>query len=121
MGIVWHGHYVRYFEDGREAFGNHFGLSYLDFYKQGIAVPIVSLHCDYKRPLRYGHTMIIRTHYEPTPAAKLIFRYEVFEKDTNELMATGTTTQVFVDSKTFELYLTPPAFFEQWKRACNVS
>ena len=22
LGIVWHGHYIRYFEDGREAFGN---------------------------------------------------------------------------------------------------
>jgi hypothetical protein len=21
LGIVWHGHYIRYFEDGREAFG----------------------------------------------------------------------------------------------------
>jgi acyl-CoA thioester hydrolase len=40
LGIVWHGHYVRYFEDGREAFGQAFGLSYLDIYKQGFTVPI---------------------------------------------------------------------------------
>lgn len=25
MQIVWHGEYVRYFEDGREAFGKRYG------------------------------------------------------------------------------------------------
>ena len=33
MKIVWHGNYVHYFEDGREAFGKKYeGLSYLDMY-----------------------------------------------------------------------------------------
>lgn len=26
MQIVWHGEYVRYFEDGRESFGKHYSL-----------------------------------------------------------------------------------------------
>ncbi len=120
LGIVWHGHYVRYFEDGREGFGKHFSLSYMDFYNVGLVVPIVSLQCDYKKPLRYGDNMIIHTMYEPTLAAKLIFRYEIFEANKNILVASGSTTQVFVDGKTFELHLTPPAFFEQWKNKWNV-
>lgn len=28
MQIVWHGEYVRYFEDGRESFGKHYSLGY---------------------------------------------------------------------------------------------
>ena len=32
LGIVWHGHYIRYFEDGRESFGKRYGIAYLDFY-----------------------------------------------------------------------------------------
>ena len=51
LGIVWHGHYIRYFEDGREAFGNEHGIGYLDFYKQGLIIPIVSIQCDFKRSL----------------------------------------------------------------------
>ena len=27
MGVVWHGNYLKFFEDGREAFGKEFGLS----------------------------------------------------------------------------------------------
>ena len=30
LGIVWHGYYITYFEDGREAFGRLHGISYLD-------------------------------------------------------------------------------------------
>lgn len=115
LGIVWHGHYVRYFEDGREAFGNAYELSYLDFYKNGLAVPVVSVHCDYKKPLKYGDTMRVHTIYQPTPAAKLLFRYEIYDVGSNELVARGSSVQVFVDSSTFDLHLTIPDFFAQWK------
>src|SRR5687767_9913438 len=119
LGIVWHGHYVRYFEDGREAFGKEFNLSYLDFYRNGLVVPIVTIQCDYKKPLRYGDDMIIHTIYEPTLAAKLQFRYEIFLAEKNELVATGSSTQVFLDGKSMELLLTVPPFFEQWKNKWN--
>ena len=29
MGVVWHGNYLKYFEDGREAFGRKHGLGYV--------------------------------------------------------------------------------------------
>src|SRR6187549_469324 len=73
LGIVWHGHYIRYCEDGREAFGKRYGVSYLDFYKQGYAVPVISIQCDYKKPLRYGERVIVSCFYDDTPAAKLKF------------------------------------------------
>ena len=34
MQIVWHGEYVRYFEDGREAFGKQYGLDYMSIYRE---------------------------------------------------------------------------------------
>ena len=115
LGVVWHGHYLRYFEDGREAFGKEYGISYLDFYREGLAVPIVSVHCDYKKPLRYGESVIVETIYEPTPAAKLLFSYRMYESAANHVVATGHSVQVFVDVRTFQLQMTVPEFFEQWK------
>ena len=120
LGIVWHGHYIRYFEDGREAFGKRYGISYLDFYKQGYAVPVVSIQCDYKKPLRYGESVIVRCIHDNTPAAKLLFHYKIFEAETKELVAVGSSVQVFVEAKTFQLQLTIPAFFEDWKQKWNV-
>ena len=120
LGVVWHGHYLRFFEDGREAFGKEFGITYLDFYKAGIAVPIVSVHCDYKKPLQYGDYMIVKTIYHPLVAAKLQFSYEITGGNSKQVIATGTTMQVFVDAKTFALHLTQPAFYEEWRKKWNV-
>jgi acyl-CoA thioester hydrolase len=120
LGIVWHGHYLRYFEDGREAFGMKYGISYLDFYKNGLAVPVVSAQCDYKKPLRYGNSVIVESIYEPTNAAKLKFSYNMYESVSNDLVAVGSTMQVFVDIKNFQLQLTVPEFFQAWKKKMEV-
>lgn len=116
LGIVWHGHYIRYFEDGREAFGQKHGMAYLDMYKLGYVVPVVKVVCDYKRSLKYGDRLVIETKYVPCEAAKILFEYTLYNAATNELVATGSTVQVFLDKVTSELQLVNPSFFEDWKR-----
>lgn len=116
LGIVWHGHYIRYFEDGREAFGEEYGLKYLDFYRNNIVVPIVNIQCDYKRILRYGHKIRLETTYEDTAAAKLLFHYKVFDAATNEQVASGSSMQVFMHRDTLELMLYLPQFMTDWKK-----
>jgi acyl-CoA thioester hydrolase len=116
LGIVWHGHYIRYFEDGREAFGNSHGLSYLDFYNQGFVVPVVKVNCNYKRSLRYGDKVIIESRFIACDAAKIIFEYILFNAKTKEIVAKGSSLQVFLDKETSTLQLTNPPFFEEWKK-----
>jgi acyl-CoA thioester hydrolase len=115
LGIVWHGHYIRYFEDGREAFGIMHGLGYLEVYKLGFVIPVVSVQCDFKRSLRYGNRVIVETKYIPCEAAKLKFNYRLFNAATGELVATGSSVQVFLDKENSVLQLTNPPFFEDWK------
>ena len=43
MNIVWHGSYALYFEDAREAFGQKYGLGYLDIFGNGYYAPLVDL------------------------------------------------------------------------------
>lgn len=116
LGIVWHGHYIRYFEDGRESFGNAFGLRYLDFYRQDIVVPIVHINCEYKRILRYGHRIRLETTYHDTPAAKLLFHYSAHDAATGEQVAKGSSVQVFMHKDNMELMLTLPKFMTDWKQ-----
>lgn len=116
LGVVWHGHYISYFEIGREAFGNMHGLSYLEVYKQGFVIPVVNVHCDFKRPLRYGDRVIVETKYIPTYAAKMKFTYRLFNAATGELVATGSSVQVFLDKGKKLMQLSNPPFFEEWKK-----
>jgi acyl-CoA thioester hydrolase len=116
LGIVWHGHYIRYFEDGREAFGNKYGIGYLDCYREGFVVPVVHVDCHFKRSLRYGDKLVIETTYHPCVAAKMKFSYRLFNKETNVLVANGSSLQVFLEKENSVLQLTNPPFFEAWKK-----
>ncbi len=116
MAIVWHGNYIHFFEDAREAFGEKYGIGYMDMYNSGYVAPLVSIHCDYKQQLRYGERVRTEITWVDTPAAKLIFRYELYNDQTNTLVATGESTQVFLSVKDQQLCLNLPPFFEEWKQ-----
>jgi len=115
MGVVWHGNYVRYFEDGREAFGNQYGINYMDFYRVGVMIPLVKIVCDYKKPLKYGDTAIIETRFVNCDAAKLQYDYTIYRNTTDEVVATGSSIQVFLNTD-MELLLDFPPFFRAWKK-----
>jgi len=115
MGIVWHGNYVKYIEEGRESFGKKYGISYLDVYAQQLMVPLVNFNIDFKKTVKYGDKLIIETEYIDQPAAKIIFKFRLFRKSDNELVATAESTQVFVD-KNHEMLLYTPQFILDWKQ-----
>ena len=116
LGIVWHGHYIRFFEDGREAFGKAHGLTYMQIYERGFVAPVVKINCDYKKSLEYGDEAIIETIYIPSPAAKIIFNYRIYLANNNELIAEGNSVQVFLDAKSRMLQLIAPEFYNKWMR-----
>lgn len=113
LGIVWHGNYIQYFEDGREAFGRHHGISYLDQKKYNFSTPIVKSSCEHKLPLRYGDVAKIKTTYVDSAAAKMVFKYEILNPE-GKVVCTGETVQVFVELFG-ELSLEIPQFFKDWK------
>lgn len=120
LRIVWHGHYIKYFEEGREAFGRKYSLGYLDVFEQGVLTPIVHTSCDYKKPLEYGDTAIVETRYVDCDAAKLIFEFTVYNERTMDIVAEGKSIQVFLD-RNFELLLTIPSFFADWKKKVGLN
>lgn len=115
MGIVWHGHFIRYFEDGREAFGREHSLGYMDVYEKGFFIPIVNINCSYKKPIQYNGPLTIETSFVDTPAAKIVFEYKLYNRESGDVYATGSSEQVFL-TKERELHLTVPEFFVKWKK-----
>jgi len=115
LRIVWHGNYLKYFEDGRDAWAEQYGFDFMHVYeKHGLLMPLAESRMSYKHPMRYNETGLIETTFVNSPAAKMIFRYRVFDAQRTQLKATGETVQVFVDLD-HVLQLNTPPFFEQWK------
>jgi len=115
MNIVWHGAYALYFEDAREEFGKKYTLEYLYMFEQGFYAPLVELHFEYKKPLKYKDRAKIVITYRDTDAAKLIFDYKIYLLHSNEVVATGYSVQVFLD-KNYNLMWTVPEFIHKWKK-----
>lgn len=113
MNVVWHGNYLKYFEDAREAFGIHYGMAYIDIYNSGFLTPIVKSEIEHKFPLKYGDKFRTKIALVKTIAAKIVYEYEILNVTTGKISAVGKTIQVFIDNQG-ELQLVSPRFYEEW-------
>ena len=119
MGVVWHGNYLKFFEDAREEFGNSFGLEYLTMHANGFFTPIVKSNINHKASVYYGQKMNVKIVLQYTIAAKIVFTYEIVNLNTNEIAATGSTTQVFLSVEDRVLELNKPDFYVEWESKQN--
>lgn len=113
--MMWHGNYVKYLEDGREAFGEEFGLEYMHIFNSGYVAPIVDLHLKYKKVASLGDTLIVETTYVPCDSAKLMFTYIIYREKDNAILLKATSTQLFL-TKDGVLELSSPTFLKEWRQ-----
>ena len=117
LGIVWHGRYPSYFEDGRVLLGETYGIGYMDFYAQGIVSPIKQMHVDYQRPLRFGETFTIEALLHWYDAARLNHEF-ILRNAAGEITTTGYTVQLMMDQEDNVLMVSPPfydSFRQRWQ------
>ena len=114
LGIVWHGRYPSYFEDGRVLLGEKYGIGYMDFYQQGIVAPIKQMHVDYQRPLRFGETFTIEAVLHWSEATRLNHEF-ILRNVAGEVTTTGYTVQLLTDSDE-NVLMVPPPFYEDFRQ-----
>ena len=112
LNIAWHGRYPSYLEDARVAFGERYGVGYMDFHAQGIAIPIKQMHLDYHAPLRFGDTCRICAELHWSDAARINFAYRILSP-TGLVLTTAYTVQLFV-LPDGTLYTARPDFYEDF-------
>ena len=121
IGIVWHGRYPGYFEEGRVALGNKYGVGYSDFIRNKLPVPIRQLGVDYFEPLFFEDEIEIEAILHWTEAARINYEY-IIRRD-EAVVCTGYTVQLMLD-ESFELLLSHPPFYvdfmEKWKKGLLV-
>ncbi len=106
MGIVWHGHYIKYFETARTALLHKIGYDYFEMKKSGYAWPVIEARCKYIKPLTYDTTVTIQaklTEYEN----RLKITYMGFDALGNRVCK-GYTIQVAVEMPSQEMCFESP-------------
>lgn len=114
MGVVWHGRYPGFLEDGRVAFGTRFGIGYELLAKMRTPAPVKQMHIDYVAPLRFNQTFRIITELYWSEAARMNFAYALHDEK-GGLRAQGYTVQLFT-TMAGELLLEQPDFYADFCR-----
>lgn len=97
MAIIHHSNYVRYLEETRMYYMEQSGMDYAYVESQGILIPVLGVHVDYKKAIRYGDVVVIRQRLTKFSQVKFFLSYEIRNKETGELHATAETEHCFVD------------------------
>ncbi|MEM1041557.1 MAG: thioesterase family protein [Bacteroidota bacterium] len=116
MGVVYHAHYVDYFEAARtEALRAH-GLAYKTLEETGIIMPVVELSVRYHRPARYDDLLEITVSIaEPDTRAETT--YEVRRAGEERVLVSGAVTLCFLDTAQGRTVRAPQVVLDAFARA----
>lgn len=117
MGYVYYGRYLEYFEIARTEMIRSMGMPYGELEEQGIMLPVVQTHVDYKAPIYYDELMQINVHLYTIPAVKLETYYEIFTDRRAEPHALGKVILCFMQEPTRKPCRAPRQFVEGFKSA----
>jgi acyl-CoA thioester hydrolase len=107
MDIVWHGHYVKYFEMARCALLERIGHNYVQMKDAGYAWPIIDVQLRYMRGARFNQRIVVRADLVEWEI-RLKINYLITDAETGERMTRGSTVQVAVEIASREMLLASP-------------
>jgi acyl-CoA thioester hydrolase len=117
MQVVWHGNYVRYFEQVRGLLLDKIDYNYPAMEQSGYLWPIVDMRIKFVRPVRYQQRILVQAtllEYEN----RLKIGYQCRDIESGEVLTKAHTVQVAVAAATQELNLeSPPVLLEKVRRA----
>lgn len=113
MQVVWHGHYIKYFERARSALFDRLEYGYTAMHESGYFWPIVDLRAKYVRPARLGQRLSVRaeiTEWENRVRTEYLIR----DLLSGEVITRGHSLQVAVSTTDGAMqFVCPPILAQQ--------
>ena len=89
MGVVYHAHYLAYFDVGRTEWMRTAGTPYAELERRGFRLAVVQVDVRYLRPAHYDEELALTTSVTEVGGASVLFVYEL--RGAAGLLATGHT------------------------------
>jgi acyl-CoA thioester hydrolase len=116
MQVVWHGNYVRFFEEARCALLEKIGYGYEAMAASGYSWPVVDLKVRYSKPVKLFQAVEVEAvlrDYENY----LRINYRCRDAKTGATLTKGQTTQVAISLESGETCLeSPPVLVDKVRR-----
>lgn len=85
-GVVWHGSYLRWMEEGRVELLEDYGLKIDKLQKeQDVIMPVIELDIKYKYSAKLMDKIVLKTKIIELTKTTVTFLQEIFIKETNKL------------------------------------
>lgn len=97
MGVVYYANHLVWFEVARTDWLRGQGWTYREMEAQGIALPVIEAHCEYRQSARYDDEIEVRTRGALMSPIRIEFTYEVLRRPEQVLIATGRTIHAATD------------------------
>ncbi len=116
MGITHHSNYIRFMEEARVDFMEQLGFGYDKMESMGIASPVVSVKCNYKKITTFPDIIEIAVTVTKIAPVKLILGYEMTVN--GQVVCVAESTHGFLDSEGHIVRVdkSVPEFWECLKR-----
>jgi len=96
MGVVYYANYFVWFEVGRTEWLRQTGWNYREMEGNGISLPVIESHCEYRQPARYDDEIEIATRGTLMTPIRIRFDYEVARGADGTIAAIGHTVHAAV-------------------------
>jgi acyl-CoA thioester hydrolase len=106
IGVMWHGHYLKYLENARWALMNKIGFGFEVMNASGFAWPIVEMHVKYVHAAKLNDQLRVRASLVEWEN-RLAVNYLIVRAD-GERLARAKSVQVAVDAHSGALQFTTP-------------
>lgn len=97
MGVVYYANYLVWFEVGRTEWLRAAGWTYRAMEQDGVSLPVIEAHCEYRRAARYDDQLEIRTKATLMTPVRVRFDYEVWRDTEDGPLASGYTVHAAMD------------------------
>jgi acyl-CoA thioester hydrolase len=97
MGVVYYANYFVWFEVGRTGLLRDSGWSYREMEAEGVGLPVIEAHCDYRQPARYDDELEVRTKGTLVSPVRVEFTYDIVRSIDDASLATGRTVHAALD------------------------
>ena len=98
MGVVYYANYLVWFEVGRTEWLREAGWNYRAMERDGISLPVIEAHCEYRLPARYDDEIEIRTRATLLTPVRVRFDYDVMRAGDEAITASGHTVHAALDA-----------------------
>lgn len=111
-GVMWHGTYFDWLEEGRINALSKAGINYVDLTKHGFELPLIDTSIKYISPLFLGDAITIETIFSISKSPKIKINSKFMSKS-NKVLTIAEVNLVLINKNSFSIIRKRPDFISE--------